>query len=143
MKLFKTFREFRVFDFRYRATNENAELEENKIRAIFDWENMWRGIRVSLGIILRLFYQQRKEIMIFRGIRWFREFRGIDLAHNYEVTSLKNIHPITFSKCTEQPIKVLLKKKQHVFLITCENVTFFKAFVRFYEVFMVKRLQTF
>ena len=37
MKLFETFREFRVFIFRYRATNENAELEENKIRVIFDW----------------------------------------------------------------------------------------------------------
>ena len=34
MKLFETFREFRVFVFRYRATNENAELEENKIRVI-------------------------------------------------------------------------------------------------------------
>ena len=80
MKLFETFREFRVFVFRYRATNENAELEENKIRVIFDWENLWKGIRVSLGMILRLFYQQRKEIIIFRGFRRFREFRGIDLA---------------------------------------------------------------
>ena len=80
MKLFESFREFRVFVFRYRATNKNAELEENKIRVIFDWENLWRGIRVSLGIILRLFYQQRKEIMIFRGFCRFREFRGIDLA---------------------------------------------------------------
>ena len=81
--------------------------------------------------------------MIFRGFRQFREFRGIDLAHNYDVTSLKNIHPITFSKCTKQPIKELLKKKQHVLLITCENVTSFRAFVKFYEVFMVKLLQTF
>ena len=77
MKLFETFCEFRAFVFRYRAANENTELEENKIRVIFDWENLWKGIRISLGIILRLFYQQRKEIMILRG---FREFRGIDLA---------------------------------------------------------------
>ena len=80
-KLFETFREFRVFVFRYRATNENAELEENKIRVIFDWENLWKGIRVSLGIILRLFYQQRKEIMIFRG------FPGIDLARTKPITN--------------------------------------------------------
>ena len=83
MKLFETFREFRVFVFRYRATNENAELEKNKIRVIFDWENLWKGIRVSLGIILRLFYQWRKEIMIFRGFPQFREFRGIDLAGSF------------------------------------------------------------
>ena len=81
MKLFETFREFRVFVFRYRATNENAELEENKIRVIFEWENLWKGIRVSLGMILRLFYQQRKEIIIFRGFHRFPEFREIDLAH--------------------------------------------------------------
>ena len=37
MKLFETFHEFRVFVSRYRATKENAELEENKIRVIFDW----------------------------------------------------------------------------------------------------------
>ena len=43
-------------------------------------ENLWKDNRVSLGIILRLFYQQRKEIMIFRGFCRFREFRGIDLA---------------------------------------------------------------
>ena len=79
-KLFETFREFRVFVFRYRATNENAELEENRIRVIFDWENLWEGIRIGPGIILRLFYQRRKEIMIFRGFRQFRVFRGIDLA---------------------------------------------------------------
>ena len=77
MKLFETFREFRVFVFRYRATNENAELEGNKIRVIFDWENLWKG---KFRIILRLFYQWRKEITIFRGFRRFREFRGIDLA---------------------------------------------------------------
>ena len=80
MKLFETFREFRDFIFRYRAANENAELEENKIRVTFDWDNQWKGMRVSLGIILRLFYQQRKEIMIFRGFHRFREFREIDLA---------------------------------------------------------------
>ena len=80
MKLFETFLEFRVFVFRYRAANENAELEENKIRVTFDWDNQWKGMRVSLGIILRLFYQQRKEIMIFRGFHRFREFREIDLA---------------------------------------------------------------
>ena len=34
MKLFETFREFRVLVFRYRATNENAELGENKIQVI-------------------------------------------------------------------------------------------------------------
>ena len=80
MELFETFREFRVFVFRYRATDENVELEENKIPVIFHWENLWKGIRVSLGMILRLFYQERKEIIIFRG---FREFRGIDLARSY------------------------------------------------------------
>ena len=83
MKLFETFREFRVFVFRYRATNENAELEENKIRVIFDWENLWKGIRVSLGIILRPFYQQKKEIIIFRGFSRFRVFRGIDQAFEF------------------------------------------------------------
>ena len=80
MELFETFREFRVFVFKYRATDENVELEENKIRVIFHWESLWKGIRVSLGMILRLFYQERKETIIFRG---FREFRGIDLARSY------------------------------------------------------------
>ena len=32
-----------------------------------------------------------------------------NLFYNY-VTSLQNIHPITFRKYTKQPIKVLLKK---------------------------------
>ena len=39
MKVSETFREFRVFVFRYRAITENAELAENKIGGIFDWEN--------------------------------------------------------------------------------------------------------
>ena len=65
----------------HRATNENVELEENKIRATFDWKNLWKSIRISLGIIHRLFYQWKKEIMIFRGFCQFHEFRGIDLAH--------------------------------------------------------------
>ena len=56
MKLFETFREFCVFVFKYRATNENTEFEENKIRVIFDRENLWKGMRVSLGIILRLLF---------------------------------------------------------------------------------------
>ena len=81
MKLFETFREFRVFISRYKDINENAELKENKIRVIFDCENLRKGIRVSLGIILRLLYQRRKEILIFRGFWEFREFCGIDLAH--------------------------------------------------------------
>ena len=38
----KTFREFRVFVFRYRAITENAELAENKIGVIFDWKNPWK-----------------------------------------------------------------------------------------------------
>ena len=50
----------------------------------FEWfltgESLWKGIRVSLRINLRLYYQRRKVIMIFRGFRRFREFRGIDLA---------------------------------------------------------------
>ena len=80
MKLFETFCEFRDFIFRYRAANENAELEENKIRVTFDRDNQWKHIRVSLGIILRLFYQQGKEIIIFDGFYLFCEFREIDLA---------------------------------------------------------------
>ena len=43
-------------------------------------ENLWKGIRVNLGIILMLYYQRRKEIMIFCGFSGFRKFRGIDLA---------------------------------------------------------------
>ena len=77
LKLFGTFCKFHVFVFRYRATNENVELEENKIWVIFYWQNLWEGIRISLGIILRLFYQRRKEIMIFRG---FCKFCRINLA---------------------------------------------------------------
>ena len=82
MKLFETFCEFRAFVFRYRAANENTELEENKIRVIFDWENLWKGVRISLGIILRLFYQRRKEIAIFRWFCQFPEFRGMDLVES-------------------------------------------------------------
>ena len=55
-------------------------MAENKIGVIFDWENPWKGIRVSWEIILRLFYLWRKEIIIFRGFRRFREFRRIDVA---------------------------------------------------------------
>ena len=79
-KLFETFRKFCVIVFRYRATNENSKLEENRIRVILHWENLREGIRIGSGIIIRLFYQRRKEIMIFRGFREFREFRGIDLT---------------------------------------------------------------
>ena len=81
LKLFETFREFHIFVFRYRATNENTELEENRIRVIFHWQKLWEGIRIGPGIILRLFYQWRKEIMIVCGFRQFLQFRGIDLAH--------------------------------------------------------------
>ena len=80
MKVFETFREFRVFVFTYWAITKNAELAENKIGVIFDWENPWKGIRVSWEIILRLFYLWRKIIIIFHGFHRFREFRGIDLA---------------------------------------------------------------
>ena len=83
MKLFKTFRKFHVFVFKYRATNEITKLEENKILELFLTENLWKGIRVSLGMILRLFCQRRKQIMIFRGSRRFCEFCGIDLAIFY------------------------------------------------------------
>ena len=51
---------------------------------LFLTENLWKGIRVSLGMILRLFCQRRKEIMIFRGSRRFFEFCGIDLAIFYD-----------------------------------------------------------
>ena len=80
MKVFETFREFCVFAFTYRAITKNAELAENKIGVIFDWENPWKGIRVSWEIILRLFYLWRKIIIIFHRFRRFREFRGMDLA---------------------------------------------------------------
>ena len=83
MKLFETLHEFHVFAFRYRATNGNAELEKKKIRVIFDLEYLWKVIRASLGIILRPFYQQKKEIIIFRVFSRFREFRGIDLAFEF------------------------------------------------------------
>ena len=59
MKVFETFHEFHVFVFTYRAITENAELAENKIGVIFDWENLWKGIKVSCEIILRLFYLWR------------------------------------------------------------------------------------
>ena len=62
MKVSETFREFRVFVFTCRAITENAELAENKIRVIFDWENPWKGIRVSWEIILRLFYLSKTVI---------------------------------------------------------------------------------
>ena len=80
-KLFETFSEFHVFVFSYRAASENAELEENKIRVIFAWENLWKGIRISSGLILSIFYQRRKEMITFRGFHQFPEFRGIDLAN--------------------------------------------------------------
>ena len=96
-KFFETSRKFRVFVFRYRATNKNAELEENKIRVIFHWENLWEGIRISSGIILRLFYQRRKEIMIFPGFRQYRQFRGIDLMSktpNYTNWKRRSLHSV-------------------------------------------------
>ena len=77
---FKTFRQFRVFVFWYKAITENAELAENKIGVIFDWKNPWKGIRVSWEIILRLFDQLRNITIIFRGFYRSREFRGMDLA---------------------------------------------------------------
>ena len=91
MKLFETFCKFRVFVFRYTATNEIAELEENKIRVIFDWDNPWKGIWVSLGLVLTLFYQRRKEIMIFRGFRQFCEFREVDLTMKDHIVGMHGI----------------------------------------------------
>ena len=44
MKVFETFREFRVFVFTYWAITENAELAENKIGVIFGIESPWKGI---------------------------------------------------------------------------------------------------
>ena len=32
------------------------------------------------------------------------------LFHNYDITNLENIYPITFSKYAKDPIKVLLKR---------------------------------
>ena len=55
-------------------------MTENQIGVMFDWENPERILRVSWEIILRLFYLWKKVIIIFRGFRQFREFRGIDLA---------------------------------------------------------------
>ena len=83
MKVFEIFCKFRVFIFTYRAIAENVELVENKIRVIFDWENPWKGIRVSWEIIVRLFSLWRKVIIIYRRFHWFREFRGNDQALSY------------------------------------------------------------
>ena len=97
LELFETFRKFRVFVFRYRATNENAELEENKLRVIFHWENLWEGIRISSGIILRLFYQRRKEIMIFPRFCQYHQFHGINLASktpNYTNWKQRSLHSV-------------------------------------------------
>ena len=91
MKVSETFREFRFFVLTYRAITENAELSENKIGVIFDWENPWKGIKVSWEIILRLFYLSRKAIIIFRGFRRLREFREINLAEVF----ILNKYPVT------------------------------------------------
>ena len=44
--------------------------------------------------------------------------------HGFHITSLGNIHPITFWKYTNHPIKVSLK------ISTCKHATFLKAFVK-------------
>ena len=80
----------RVFVFTYRAITENAELAEIKIGVIFDWENPWKGMRVSWEIILKLFYMWRKVIIIFRGFWRFRESRGINLVQSREQGSNSN-----------------------------------------------------
>ena len=36
------------------------------------------------------------------------------LFHNHDVTSLENIHPITFRKYTKHPNLSIVKKNQHV-----------------------------
>ena len=50
---------------------------------------------MSWEIILRLFYQWRNIIIIFRR---FREFRGIDLAGEMEIKKKKNISVLLVSK---------------------------------------------
>ena len=44
MKVFETFREFSVFVFRYRATNEYAELKENKILELLLTEKTYEKV---------------------------------------------------------------------------------------------------
>ena len=77
---------------------------EIKFELFLTGENLWKGIRVSLGTILRLYYQQRKEIMIFCGFRRFREFRGIDLAQMFCIFSADLLLKIlsAVNECAEQ-----------------------------------------
>ena len=54
-----------------------------------------------------------------------------------QVKKYSSNHILKVYKATNESA---VEKKQHVLLITCEHVSFCKAFVKFYEVFMVKLL---
>ena len=115
MKVFETFREFRVFVFTYWAITKNAELAENKIGVIFDWENPWKGIRVSWEIILRLFYLWRKAIINFRRFRQFHEFRGINTSDGHCSILHVPFHFVSFFPF-ENGMPVCHKKAANLFL---------------------------
>ena len=67
------------------------------------------------------------------------------LFHNHDITSLENIHPITFRKYTKHPIKYCQKK-----INMCEHATFFiklsesfhKAFLCFQKAFVLSPVLT-
>ena len=67
---------------------------------IFDWKNPWKGIKVSWEIILRVFYQWKNVIIIFRGFGTFRELCGIDLAFKM----MRNLFFVTIVGSIQEPL---------------------------------------
>lgn len=57
-----------IFICKHKAINANAELAENKLGGMFEWKSGAKHLRVSRGIIFRLFYWWRRPIIIFHQL---------------------------------------------------------------------------
>ena len=90
------------------------------MEVIFDLENLWRGIRVSWEIILRLFYLWRKVIINFHRFCQFHEIRGIDTSDGHCSILHVPFHFVSFFPF-ENGMQYATKERQIYFWRTCES----------------------
>ena len=92
------------------------------IRVDSCWYSCIRMDLIQITRTFELFYAFSGSIF-WTFLNFFNTFSY--LFHNYDVTSLENIHSITFWKYVKK-----LLKSQHVVLKACKHVTFYKAFIK-------------